>query len=110
MQTFEDRKTSLDVLSSRVLNVADDFPDVPHSLLGDMAPSLAPMHHRRAASCSIPQRSSADESIMMQVRVSPSSRCVCPDCWLDSSCLGFLQSLIRIFQEGLVRTVTCFFK
>lgn len=75
-QTFEDRK--LDI--SRLLNVADDFPDVPHGLLGDLAPSLAPMHHRRAASCSIPQRSSADESIMMQVRVSASSHCV----WLPS--------------------------
>ncbi len=69
MQTFQDRKVDI----SSLLNVADDFPDVPHSLLGDMASSLAPMHHRRAASCSVPQRSSADENIMMQVCMS--ARC-----------------------------------
>ena len=55
---------------SRLLNIADEFPDVPNSLLGDLAPSQAPMRHRRAASCTVPQRSSADESIMMQVRTS----------------------------------------
>ena len=70
MQTFEDRKLDL----SRLLNVAEDFPDVPHSLLGDLTPSLTPMHHRRAASCTAPQRSSADESIMMQVCIGASSQ------------------------------------
>lgn len=66
MQTFEDRKMDI----SRLLNIADEFPDVPNSLLSDLAPSQAPMHHRRAASCTVPQRSSADESIMMQVCMS----------------------------------------
>ncbi len=52
---------------ARLLDGEEDFLDVPHSMLADMAPSLAPMNHRRATSCGGQQRSSADENIMMQV-------------------------------------------
>lgn len=54
---------------SCLLDGADDLLDLPHGLPADLAAhSAPPVQHRRGASCNVPQRSSADEDIIMQVR------------------------------------------